>query len=377
MKTHSSYITGFTILLSLLLCSPTFALKHTVNVGNYFFNPSSLNVSVGDTVRWVWLNGSHTTTSSSVPAGASTWDHMINSTNTFYEYPVTVAGTYNYVCTPHAGMGMVGSFVAAGAAPTLVLTPSNQNVSSTSGNTSFDVTSNSNWTATSNVSWCTVTNSGSGNGTISATYTSNLSTTPRVATITVTVTGLPAQTTTVSQSGAAPTLAVTPPSQSVNNTIGATTFTITSNTNWTAVSNSTWCTVNPSGSGNGIITATYTQNPGADPRTARITVTVSGIAPVTVTVLQDGTVGIMENTMADLKVYPNPSNGSFTVGTTMGELKDLDVTVHDISGRTIYFQHCTGDASYQFNLTGKPDGVYFLRMKSAVGIRVERILIRN
>jgi plastocyanin len=377
MKKYTSKISVFTMVVSLFLCSHAFAVKHTVDVGNYFFNPSSLNVNVGDTVRWVWLAGSHTTTSSSIPAGAAIWDHPINSSNTFYEYPVTVAGTYNYVCTPHAGMGMVASFVAAGAAPTLTVTPSNQNVSYVVGNTSFDVTSNSNWTASSSSSWCTVTNSGSGNGTITATYISNPSTSQRVATITVTVSGISPQTVTVTQAGAPATLTVTPPSQNVTNTDGVTTFSVNSNSNWTAVSNSAWCTVTPSGSGNGTITATYVQNTAPDPRTAQITVTVSGIAPVTVTVLQDGTVGIGENTMTGLRVYPNPSTGSFTIGTKSGELSNLDVTIHDISGRTLIMQQCAGEAEYHFDLTGKPEGFYFIRMKSADGIRVERIFIRK
>jgi len=68
---------------------------------------------VGDTVRWTWVSGSHTTTSATVPNGAATWDSQINSSNNQFDYKVTVAGTYGYVCTPHAGSGMVGTFNAS------------------------------------------------------------------------------------------------------------------------------------------------------------------------------------------------------------------------------------------------------------------------
>jgi plastocyanin len=103
------------------------ATKWIVNVQNFSFSPSNLpGVAVGDTIKWVWINGSHTTTSTTIPGSAASWDEPITSSNTFYEYPVTAAGSYNYVCTPHAGMGMVGSFTAIVVTPVLVSIVPNQ-----------------------------------------------------------------------------------------------------------------------------------------------------------------------------------------------------------------------------------------------------------
>ena len=99
----------------------TFAVVHTVQVGNFYFNPASINnVNPGDTIRWVWVAGSHTTTSSTIPAGAASWDELITSSNTTYEYIPVNEGPYNYVCTPHIGMGMVGNFTVVAAAPLTV-----------------------------------------------------------------------------------------------------------------------------------------------------------------------------------------------------------------------------------------------------------------
>jgi plastocyanin len=110
-------IAGFILLSSF----DVHAVKWIVNVQNFSFSPSNLpNVAVGDTIRWVWVSGTHTTTSSTIPGGAASWDEPITSSNQDYEYPVTVAGTYNYVCTPHAGMGMVASFTATVLTPLLV-----------------------------------------------------------------------------------------------------------------------------------------------------------------------------------------------------------------------------------------------------------------
>lgn len=277
------------IVVSLLsanfLIPNAYAVKHIVNVSNYAFTPSNLNVQVGDTIRWVWVNGTHTTTSTTIPSGAAPWDAPITSTNQIFEYRVAVPGTYNYLCTPHPNI-QIGSFTATSVQPTLAVSPLNHNVSATSGSVNFSVTSNSNWTASSNAAWCTVTSSGSGNGTIVANYQANSTTSQRVANITVVVSGLSPIVVTVTQAGAAVTLSVTPANQSVGYQQGNTNFSVTSNSNWTATSNQGWCTVTSSGSGNGTIVANYESNTTSAQRVATITVSANGATSSTVTVTQ-------------------------------------------------------------------------------------------
>lgn len=47
--------------------------KHTVLVGDSFFNPASITVKVGDTISWSFSGNmqNHTTTSSTIPSGAA------------------------------------------------------------------------------------------------------------------------------------------------------------------------------------------------------------------------------------------------------------------------------------------------------------------
>ena len=81
----------------------------TVIVQASSFSPNSLTgVVCGDTIRWTLGSGSHTTTSTSIPAGATTWDSPITGSNPTFNYKVpNIAGVYNYKCTPH---GFTGSF---------------------------------------------------------------------------------------------------------------------------------------------------------------------------------------------------------------------------------------------------------------------------
>lgn len=139
--------------LLLPLCIFLFSLAkasiHIIEVSNFQFSPANLsNVLVGDKVRWVWVSGVHTTTAdnaahngstTSVPPGADTWNANINADYPTFEYSVTVAGVYDYVCVPHAP-GMKGSFTASNFVSPISLS-------------SFAVTSNSGKAV---VKWTTV-----------------------------------------------------------------------------------------------------------------------------------------------------------------------------------------------------------------------------
>ena len=110
-------------LLLLLLAGTSMATTHTIQVGvsgGLTFSPNSITtVVVGDVIHWVWVSGSHTTTSISVPNGAATWSSNITSGTTSFDYTVTQPGTYDYQCNPHSGSGMTGSFVASVSTPVI------------------------------------------------------------------------------------------------------------------------------------------------------------------------------------------------------------------------------------------------------------------
>lgn len=377
MKRYTSIITILTFVSMFAISTQSFAVKHVVTVGNFFFSPVNVNVNVGDTIRWVWSAGTHTTTSTpgAIPAGSASWDAPITSSNTSYEYKVTVAGPYAYVCTPHAP-GMAGSFTATVLTPTLSVTPSNRNVTASAGSTTFSVTSNSTWTANSSVSWCNVTTGGTGNGTINANFAGNTSTYQRVASITIMVSGLPDQTVTVTQAGSAPMLTVGPENQNVAASSGTTTFDVMSNTTWTVSSNATWCTVNSSGSGNSTITANFATNSTNEIRIATITVAVTGLTPESVTITQAAsTVGVTEQFIPDMVVYPNPTVGAFKLKTVGVADRSLEVSIMDISGKNILSRTCYGSDEYTFDISQEHKGLYFIRIDSGNTTLVRRIVL--
>jgi len=275
----------------------------------YTGSSGKLSYSTNNGSTWTLIQ-QFTTTSSTNPA---TFNQAVNATagQSQVKFKWNYTGTYGYYWAID-NINITGTT----SAPTLSVTPSNQNVTALPGTTSFTVTSNSAWTAVSNQTWCTVTASGNGNGTITANYTQNTLSTPRVANITVTVATLTPIVVTVTQAGAsAPTLTVTPSNQNVTAAAGTTPFSVNSNSVWNVTSDQTWCTVTPSGTGNGTITATYTQNTLTTQRVANVTVTVTGLTPVVVTVTQAGAVLTMTVTPPNQSVSSAPGATSFSVVT--------------------------------------------------------------
>src|SRR5678815_5142228 len=92
-----------TLFTALLLCSFSllYATTITVRVSDFQFKPKTVNAKVGDTIRWLWQNGIHTTSSLTIPAGALAWNRPIDSAHKNFKYRLRVAGTYEYQCNIH------------------------------------------------------------------------------------------------------------------------------------------------------------------------------------------------------------------------------------------------------------------------------------
>lgn len=98
-------------LAAMLICAPpTVASIHEVQVRNFAFDPSTLTVSPGDTVRWTWESGSHTVTSGTPCTHDGLYfDEPMTSSNQVAEFVVpSGVKSIPYFCRPHCGIGMTG-----------------------------------------------------------------------------------------------------------------------------------------------------------------------------------------------------------------------------------------------------------------------------
>jgi plastocyanin len=87
---------------------------------DFKFDPASLTVKVGDTVTWMNAGAMpHTSTCDpskaanksdiKQPDGGDTWDSGMLNGGQSYSHTFKVAGDYQYVCTPHESLGMIGT----------------------------------------------------------------------------------------------------------------------------------------------------------------------------------------------------------------------------------------------------------------------------
>lgn len=82
-------------------------IVYNVDVQDFAFNPSTVNISSGDVVKWTWVgNVAHTSTSDA--SGANSWNSGLLNSGSTYTSPVLPQGNHAYYCIPHGGAGGVG-----------------------------------------------------------------------------------------------------------------------------------------------------------------------------------------------------------------------------------------------------------------------------
>jgi len=96
---------------TVVLCAGhSFATTHVITFQNFSYSPSTLQVSVGDTIQWVGEFTMHPLQDSVLPDGAAPFGPIASGST--FTYPVTTAGTYWYHCNSHFFFGMHGTFTA-------------------------------------------------------------------------------------------------------------------------------------------------------------------------------------------------------------------------------------------------------------------------
>jgi len=108
-------------LILLLLANRVYATTHTIPFVSYSFNPSSLTVTVGDTIIWTGdftMHQIESTPGGALPTGASPIGPSAVMVMSSFKYVVTVAGKYDYRCHFHFAppFNMVASFTATAGA---------------------------------------------------------------------------------------------------------------------------------------------------------------------------------------------------------------------------------------------------------------------
>ena len=82
-----------------------------VQVTSNTFNPATVRIKVGQTVRWTWGGGSHDVVSGTSCTDDGKFKSGAPMSGGTFEHKFETAGTYPYFCTPHCTMGMTGEVI--------------------------------------------------------------------------------------------------------------------------------------------------------------------------------------------------------------------------------------------------------------------------
>ncbi|MBT3301019.1 MAG: T9SS type A sorting domain-containing protein [Bacteroidetes bacterium] len=93
-------------------------------------------------------------------------------------------------------------------------------------------------------------------------------------------------------------------------------------------------------------------------------------------------IGIKEQkTNAAIQVYPNPSNGKFSLSyhTKSAEIRDISIQIVDLKGQQIYTENCEVNNSNffkEFNFAKLSSGIYLIRIEDAGVLSYQTVLIQ-
>ena len=121
IKTKNKWFISFALLVLVIGCEDKNEIIqnegglingiYTVYAGNMYYNPSTISITEGDSIRFINDNGFHDVKITSGPVklflNPCQGDCMIGT------LVFDVAGTYNYICSigTHAQQGMIGTII--------------------------------------------------------------------------------------------------------------------------------------------------------------------------------------------------------------------------------------------------------------------------
>jgi plastocyanin len=129
MKMDRRAFTEMFASLGVVIATPALAEGQTVEVSmknnpKGVFVPATVNIKVGDTVKWtnpavithtVTFDPAQAATASNVvlPAGVAPFGSDNMEEDATFSHTFTVKGTYKYICKMHEAMGMVGTVIVS------------------------------------------------------------------------------------------------------------------------------------------------------------------------------------------------------------------------------------------------------------------------
>lgn len=90
--------------------------------------------------------------------------------------------------------------------------------------------------------------------------------------------------------------------------------------------------------------------------------------------------GVNEYQMLDaINIYPNPTTGVFNIAITEAKFSEMTINVIDIQGKVVYSsvdKNVSSNYNKQINLEGLSKGLYYIKLNSDKGVKVQKLIIQ-
>ena len=84
-------------------------------------------------------------------------------------------------------------------------------------------------------------------------------------------------------------------------------------------------------------------------------------------------------TISHLKVYPNPSYGTFNIHITLNYNQDIEIIISNQLGQNVYTEKAhgiIGSSNKRIDLSNKSNGIYILNIKTNNQVITQKLVIR-
>jgi len=368
MKLHYKiYPSILLVAIAFLLSNNLFATTQVIMVGGpggmSFVPATGVTINLGDTVKFQWQNGSHTTTSTTIPSGAASWNQNITSSSQTYIYVPAVVGAYSYKCIPHETMGMVGTFNVVCTPPTAsTVTPAGP-ITKCKGDAAATLTASA--VAGATFQW--YKNGTAISGATSSQYLPD--TTATYTCKTVNGCGNATSNAVVVTINPAPVPAFTVSNSQMTYTFTNTTAGTGLHWDWVFGDTQTSTAKSPThtyaAAGSYMVHLTATDSFGSQ---------CSAMAMQTITVTAPTSIQNVDANDLQLQVSPNPASGQITVTHKQG---NASFKVYDITGRNFAAPKVLNknNTSSTLDISGLPAGNYILEIQMGDKSATKRIIV--
>jgi hypothetical protein len=81
-----------------------------------------------------------------------------------------------------------------------------------------------------------------------------------------------------------------------------------------------------------------------------------------------------QNQSVPFSLYPNPSDGNFTIELKDDNFKQASVTVYDIMGKLVYGKSQIPNSKFQITLN-QPKGIYLIKLQVDDAVMTKRLIV--